>query len=104
MHGLAGPCRAVFTIRGLRARYAATSDLSPHGLAEACDRARSWAQLSAKMGLIDTRTLTPPAPEGHYASPVAQSADTVSLADKVSLLQDLCGRLRGDERIVDAVL
>ncbi len=49
--------------------YAATSDLSPAGLAAALDEALAWARATARMGLVDPRTLPRPAARGEYRSP-----------------------------------
>jgi predicted Zn-dependent protease len=79
--------------------YAATSDLSPAGLAAAVARARHWAGLTAGRSVVDQ----PPQdhPVGHYASPVDRSWDTTSLADRVDLLRSADARLGIDPRIVD---
>jgi predicted Zn-dependent protease len=49
--------------------YAATSDLSPQGLARALAQAHAWAQATARTGLFDSRTLPRPAAAGRYESP-----------------------------------
>lgn len=83
--------------------YAATSDLSRAGLARACARARDWAHATAAVGLIDTREVVPPAPEGAYRAPVARPWDRVPLSEKLEALHSAAGRLQGDERVVDSM-
>jgi predicted Zn-dependent protease len=54
--------------------YAATSDVSRGGLQAAVDRATEWARASARLSLIDFRTLAQPAPSGAFASPAVDAA------------------------------
>ena len=84
--------------------YAATSDLTEAGLAEAGERARRWAAVTAGRGVLDAPPLDHPT--GSYASPVAQPWDETSLDDRLALLVDADRRLQGpggqpDDRIVD---
>ena len=81
--------------------YAATSDLSPAGLAAAGEKAKAWAARSRGKTVVDFEKLTPPTPEGSYSSPRKKPWDEVSLADKVDLLRRECARLKVDDRIVD---
>ncbi len=81
--------------------YAATSDLSPSGLAEATRRARRWAERSAQIAVVDYSAVPMPHPMGTYRTPVQRPWDSLSLADKIALLQDVSGRLRATDRIVD---
>ncbi len=81
--------------------YAATSDLSPAGLAAAAERARRWAHSSAAHTLLDVGVLPRASGSGDYRTPVIERWDSVPLNDKVSLLQDACAALRTDPRIVD---
>ena len=68
---------AVSTDRGVMASvyagggygYAATADMSPQGLRNALQRAQAWALGTARLALIDSRTLPRPAPRGRYVSP-----------------------------------
>ncbi len=87
--------------------YAATSDLSPAGLAAAVERARHWAAVTAGRNVLaDGVPLDHPV--GTYASPVADPWDSTTLADRVDLLRATDARLNrpdgaatADERIVD---
>ncbi len=81
--------------------YAATSDLSPAGLAEATRRARGWAERSAGIAVVDYSAVPMPHPRGSYATPVQRPWESLPLSDKIALLQDLSTRLRSDDRIVD---
>ena len=83
--------------------YAATSDLSPSGLRTAVKRARSWVSRTAGRGLLDFGTVLQPSEQGEYVSAVERSWDTLSLSDKVDLLQTQSRQLKRDDRIVDWV-
>ena len=75
--------------------YAATADTSPAGLAAALERAAAWARATAKLALIDSRTLPRPAPRGEYASP--SIAAPIALASRMVRAPD--GRIaRGRDR------
>ncbi|MGI9614314.1 MAG: TldD/PmbA family protein [Acidimicrobiales bacterium] len=84
--------------------YAATSDLTDAGLAEAAERAKHWASFTAGRGLLDAPPLEHPV--GSYASPVTQPWSDTTLDERIGLLVDADRRLQGpggkpDERIVD---
>ncbi len=80
--------------------YAATGDTSPAGLAAALERAAAWARATARMGVMDTRTLPRPAPRGEYASP--SLADRLpSRAEWYELLHEESRSAGFDPRIVD---
>ncbi|HEX4885608.1 MAG TPA: TldD/PmbA family protein [Casimicrobiaceae bacterium] len=70
--------------------YAATSDLSPQGLARALAQAAAWARATARLGLFDTRTLPRPSATGRYASP--------SLADALPSRREWFERLGEESR------
>jgi predicted Zn-dependent protease len=78
--------------------YAATSDLTEAGLAQAVANARRWAQVTAGRILLADPPLDHPT--GTYASPVTQPWDDTSLADRIDLLRQADGRLKIDDRIV----
>src|SRR5947207_8719310 len=80
--------------------YAATSDTSPEGLEAALERAARWARATAKLSLIDSRTLPRPSPRGDYASP-SLSAPTPSHREVFELLETESRAAGGDSRIVD---
>jgi predicted Zn-dependent protease len=80
--------------------YAATSDTSPEGLAAALERAARWARATAKLSLIDSRTLPRPSPRGDYASP-SLSAPTPSHREVFELLETESRAAGGNSRIVD---
>lgn len=81
--------------------YAATTDLSVSGLKRAADDAIGWAKRSAGKAVTDFSKIPLPRPSGHYESPVREPWDSVSMADKITLLKDECTRLKTDDRIVD---
>ena len=81
--------------------YAATGDLSPSGLRQAIDEARQWARDSAARSVVDFSKIVMEPPRGEYASPEVEPWRTVSLADKIDLLQRESARLKIDPRIVD---
>ncbi len=80
--------------------YAATSDLSPAGLAAVVERAAAWARVTARLALLDTRTLPMPKPAGEYISPGYHDAN-LTRGEWYELLAEET-RLAGcDPRIVD---
>jgi predicted Zn-dependent protease len=81
--------------------YAATSDLSRAGLAQAIDRAREWAALTAGRSVMDYGSVAMPRPKGEYRSPVARDPAALSRKDKYELLASEARECRIDERIVD---
>ena len=80
--------------------YAATSDLSPAGLAAALERAAQWARATARFALLDTRTLPMPAPAGEYTSPGVNEPN-LSRAEWYDLLAEESRQAGRDPRIVD---
>ncbi|HIO22202.1 MAG TPA: TldD/PmbA family protein, partial [Nitrospirales bacterium] len=81
--------------------YAATSDLTEAGLQEAADRAKTWAHRAVGRGLVDHSSIAYPQSVGEYTSPTKQPWDSVSLSEKIDLLQTACEQLKTDDRIVD---
>ncbi len=81
--------------------YAGTSDLTETGLRRALEHARGWAQRSTERSVTDFSQVGFSHPQGEYETPVAVAWDTVSLADKIALLQQESDRLKTDERVVD---
>ena len=79
--------------------YAATSDLSDAGLAEAVGRARHWAEVTAQSSVLAAPPLGHA--EGYYESPVEQGWDQLPLDDRIGLLQQQSRLLAVDDRIVD---
>ncbi len=80
--------------------YAATSDLSPAGLATALERAAQWARATARFALLDTRTLPMPTPRGEYTSPGLDEPN-LSRAEWYDLLAEESRQAGCDPRIVD---
>jgi predicted Zn-dependent protease len=80
--------------------YAATGDTSAAGLRVAFDRALGWARATARLALIDSRTLPRPAPRGEYASP-SLAAPRRSRREWFELLAHESRQAAIDARIVD---
>ena len=99
---------AVSTDRGVMASvyagggygYAATADMSPQGLRNALQRAQAWALGTARLALIDSRTLPRPAPRGRYISP-SFDRPLPSHSDWYEMLQRESLQAACDPRIVD---
>ncbi len=81
--------------------YAATSDLTTQGLAEAARRATQWAARSAGQAVADFSSIPHSEAKGVYAPVVANPWNRVALAERIELLRAQCARLKTDDRIVD---
>jgi predicted Zn-dependent protease len=84
--------------------YAATSDLTEAGLREAARRAREWAHLSAGRTVTDySAVLRAQAKrvEGAYKTQVSRPSASLSMRDKIALLQRESAACKIDDRIVD---
>ena len=88
------------THRGGRG-YAATSDLTTAGLAEAARRAAAWAERSARRAVMDFSKLPPSEARGSYASPVERPWAELGLEARIDMIRAQCRRLKTDDRIVD---
>jgi predicted Zn-dependent protease len=94
----AGAMATVYADGGLG--YAATSDLSPAGLARALEQALAWARVTARLGLFDTRALPRPAVRGTYDAP-SLDAIAPSRREFYELLTAESQAAGFDPRIVD---
>jgi len=81
--------------------YAATSDLTTRGLAEAARRAATWAERSAGRSVADFSRLSHSDARGEYETPVERPWTGVGLAERIDLVREQCARLKTDDRIVD---
>ena len=81
--------------------YAATSDMTTAGLKDAVERAVFWARHGAGRSVIDFRRIEMPEPRGEYLGVEEEAWESVPLADRVALLQELSRRLKTSERVVD---
>ena len=79
--------------------YAATSDLSTHGLSEAFRRARDWARQARMLGTLTPETL--PKAQGAYQTPVKEPWANWSLETKLGLLYEAASALKINDEIVD---
>jgi predicted Zn-dependent protease len=92
----------ITVIHGGGLGYAATTDLTESGLAQAARQARDWAKKTAKKSVVDFAGVeVPKAPRGKYLSPVENPWTGLSLTDKVAMLKRENERLKIDDRIVD---
>jgi predicted Zn-dependent protease len=80
--------------------YAATSDLSDAGLADAIARAHEWAKLTAGASVFEGKTPRMPSPRGRYAAPPKKPM-SLSKAERIELLMRESEACRVDTRIVD---
>ena len=106
--GVAEPCALslgrgamVTLVRGAGVGYAATSDLSDSGLTAAARRAADWAEAHTRLGLFDAALYPRSGARLDYQSPVAEPWGSMTVADKLDLLQGACDALGLDDRIVD---
>jgi len=81
--------------------YAATSDLSEAGLREAVVRAQQWAEQSSGKMVIDISKVTMPNRQGEYTSVAKKPWHSLSLTDKLDLLQRESAQCQRDDKIVD---
>ncbi len=81
--------------------YAATSDLSRSGLAEAVQRAIGWAHTGTGRHLVRTEQLARAQQSGEYHTPIEQPWNDLGLNDKLDLLKEANQRLKSDAAIVD---
>lgn len=81
--------------------YAATPDLGSDGLRHALEQARTWARASRGRHLVALSDLDRRVRSGDYRSPVRKPWDSLSLQDKLGLLQQECQRLKAAEAIVE---
>ncbi len=79
--------------------YAATADLSASGLRAAIERARQWAKAVGAVSVIDTRTLTMPAPKGEWRGPMTTSWDALALSERLDRLKRACAAAGGRDNI-----
>jgi predicted Zn-dependent protease len=81
--------------------YAATSDLSETGLRGAVARALQWAERSRENMIVDFSKLFMPQGQGEYHSVVEKPWNSVSIADKLDLLQRESAQCQLNDSIVD---
>ena len=81
--------------------YAATSTLTREGLRAAIEQALQWLEVSRRHALIAAGRVPRPPRPGSYASTVKTSWEAWSLAEKLTLLQDINRSLKIADAIVD---
>jgi len=81
--------------------YASGTDLTQSGVSHAFHRARTWAEATAGRTIVNYDQIKMPAPVGAYRTKTGRPWDTISSAEKVELLLELCKALKTSEDIVD---
>lgn len=95
--------RGVFitVLHGNSVGYGATSNVTLDGMKQAFSQARNWAKMSAGNTLIRNEFIEKNKSQGRYYTPVKTSWDSMTLNEKIDLLNDACSALKIDKRIVD---
>ncbi|MCG6896701.1 MAG: TldD/PmbA family protein [Thiocapsa sp.] len=91
----------VTLVKGGGIGYGATSDISPAGLRAATRRAADWAEVHSRLGLFDADIFPRSSTRADYRTPIQEAWVSMSVSDKLDLLQAANRALRLDERIVD---
>ena len=91
----------IFVVKGAGYGYAATGDLSPHGLASALEEAGALADVCARHALLSADEVRLSAACGEYASPVRTPWDGWTLSDKLDLLTLANQKLKRSDAIID---
>ncbi|MBC5766091.1 TldD/PmbA family protein [Ramlibacter sp. GTP1] len=81
--------------------YAATSDLSEGGLRAAFAHALAVAKAAAGRSLIDYREAEPVATRARWASPNEKPVETMPLAERFTLLREVCASAKVGDSIVE---
>lgn len=81
--------------------YAATSDLSDSGLKAAISKATEISNYSKSKLVFNAQAIAQPSRSGYYETPVEISWASVSLEDKILMLQNNCSALKINNKIVD---
>ena len=99
---LARDTGAMITVsHGGGAGYAATSDLSRSGLAEATKRAREWALRAAPLRLFPPPALGPPGTQDEWQALAMRAWTDLDTPAKLRLLQELARRMKIHDDILD---
>lgn len=84
------------------AGYAATSDLTVTGLQRAVDEATRWAEVTARLSVVDFRTVSMPSHSGEYSSPSGRdNGSPWERSDWYELLRRESESAHFDPRVVD---
>jgi predicted Zn-dependent protease len=94
-----GACVTIIDGNGMG--YAATSDVTQNGLAEAAHHAERWARSSAIHGLIGVEAYARPNRSGSYQTHVGKPWTDWTLGEKISLLHEANRALKKSDGIVD---
>ncbi|VAW65383.1 TldD family protein, Beta/Gamma-proteobacterial subgroup [hydrothermal vent metagenome] len=88
-------------VTGHGSGYAATSDLSAQGLKKTISHACMWAKEASKLALLKNPDYPRPQLKAQYKSPVKQPWNSLSVKDKITLLQDASTALKINDSVVD---
>ncbi len=94
-----GACVTIIDGKGVG--YAATSDVTQDGLAEAVHHAQMWARSSATRGLVGADAYARPNLTGNYRTHVDVPWADWILSEKITLLHDANRALKKNDAIVD---
>jgi len=81
--------------------YSATSDVTESGLKTAISKASNIAKFTSSNSVFSASDMARPSTSGKYETPVISTWDSMSLKEKISLLQSNCASLKVDDKIVD---
>lgn len=93
-----GLMATAYTAGGLG--YGATSDVSERGVAGALETARTWAERTAEVSVME-RPVALPHPRGEHRGPAAEPWEQTSLATKLDRLKRASDLLKSSSVIVD---
>ncbi len=88
-------------IQGQACAYAATSDLSPRGLAKAVDRALAWIHVDMPYHLLTTNSYATARHPGHYQSVIKSRWQDWPFKHRIDFLHQASEKLKLAEAIVD---
>jgi len=91
----------VTVLNGSGVGYAATSDLSEHGIGKAFESATAWANQTAQHMVFKAEDFPGVHPQGSYQSPAKNTYHSVSLKDRLDLLKQASEVLSSNSKIVD---
>jgi predicted Zn-dependent protease len=81
--------------------YASTPDISKSGIRKALQKAKEWAEHSAKHSIINTNVLDLPHSTGSYKTAVEKPWTETPLSEKIEILRGIDKLLPVSEKIID---
>ena len=79
--------------------YASTARTDREGIRQAIEQAGKWAEISSHKGVFDYQTVVMPQPGENYCGPEGVPGSSLSLKQKIEMLQDESRRMAIDSRI-----